>query len=346
MTLLSVDSVDVTFPVAPRGAWPWTPALRLQAVSGADLRLERGETLGLVGESGSGKSTLARAIVGTVPATGGRVLWKGRPLPVGSDRRRLGREMQMVFQDPLAALNPRMTVGEIVAEPLRTHRPELDAAARRGRVAAMMERVGLLPRLINRYPHEFSGGQCQRIGIARALVTEPELLICDEPVSALDVSVQAQVVNLLADLRRDMGLAMLFIAHDLSVVRHVSDRIAVMYLGRIVETGPAADLIAAPRHPYTRALIASVPVPDPRVERSRPRPVIGGELPSPLDPPSGCVFRTRCPIARDDCARTRPPMREVAPGHTVACPYHDDATSHPGRPAAPNTNDRIDPAGT
>ncbi|MEM7491714.1 MAG: oligopeptide/dipeptide ABC transporter ATP-binding protein [Pseudomonadota bacterium] len=325
MTLLQVEGLDVTFPVMPRGAWPWTAPLSLQAVSGADVTLERGETLGLVGESGSGKSTFARAVIGTVPASGGRVLWKGRDI-TGADpaaRRSLGREVQMVFQDPLAALNPRMTVGQIVAEPLLTHLPDLDAAERRSRVGAMMERVGLLPSLMNRYPHEFSGGQCQRIGIARALVTEPELLICDEPVSALDVSVQAQVVNLLADIQRDMGLAMLFIAHDLSVVRHVSTRIAVMYLGRLVEVAPAADLIAAPRHPYTRALIASIPVPDPVRERARKRPVLEGELPSPLDPPSGCVFRTRCPIAQSACAKTRPPLVAEAPDHLVACPFHD-----------------------
>ncbi|MCK0167702.1 ATP-binding cassette domain-containing protein [Jannaschia sp. S6380] len=322
--LLSVEELDVTFPVTPRGAWPWTKPLGLQAVSKADLQLDEGETLGLVGESGSGKSTLARAIIGTVPATGGRILWKGRDI-TGSDaadRRRLGREMQMVFQDPLAALNPRMTVGQIVAEPLRTHRPDMRSDERARAVGQMMERVGLLPSLFNRYPHEFSGGQCQRIGIARALITEPEMLVCDEPVSALDVSVQAQVVNLLADLQRDMGLSMLFIAHDLSVVRHVSTRIAVMYLGRIVETAPAADLIADPRHPYTRALIASIPVPDPRREKARTRPVLQGELPSPLNPPSGCVFRTRCPIARAACAEARPLLVEETPGHRVACPFH------------------------
>ncbi len=290
--LLDVSDLDVTFPITPRGAWPWTKPLGLQAVSKADLHLDRGETLGLVGESGSGKSTLARAIVGTVAATGGRVLWKGRDVTgaAPSERRRLGREIQMVFQDPLAALNPRMTVGQIVAEPLQTHRPDLDANDRRTRVGEMMERVGLLPSLLNRYPHEFSGGQCQRIGIARALVTEPELLVCDEPVSALDVSVQAQVVNLLADLQRDMGLSMLFIAHDLSVVRHISTRITVMYLGRLVETAPAETLISHPRHPYTRALIASVPVPDPAREAKRDRPVLEGELPSPTDSALGLCF--------------------------------------------------------
>ena len=328
--VLDVNDLDVTFPVAPPGAWPWTRSQRLQAVSKASLHLDRGETLGLVGESGSGKSTLARAIIGTVAATGGRIAFKGRDLTGASaaERRRLGRAVQMVFQDPLAALNPRMTVGQIVSEPLSTHRSDLSASERRSRVGAMMERVGLLPALMNRYPHEFSGGQCQRIGIARALVTEPELLICDEPVSALDVSVQAQVVNLLAGLQQEMGLSMLFIAHDLSVVRHISTRIAVMYLGRIVEIAPAADLIADPRHPYTRGLIASVPIPDPALEAARARPVLDGELPSPLDPPSGCVFRTRCPVARPACALDRPTLTEVAPNHSVACPFHDQSPSH------------------
>ncbi|MFP7675490.1 ABC transporter ATP-binding protein [Marivita sp. S0852] len=325
--LLSVQGLDVTFPIMPRAAWPWTKPKGLQAVSQVDLTLDRGETLGLVGESGSGKSTLARAIIGTVPVTAGQVTWKGKPITGldASARRKLGRHVQMVFQDPLAALNPRMTVGQIVAEPLLTHMPDLSTTERRNRVGAMLERVGLLPSLVNRYPHEFSGGQCQRIGIARALVTEPELLICDEPVSALDVSVQAQVVNLLADLQRDMGLSMLFIAHDLSVVRHVSTRIAVVYLGRLVETAPAEDLIAAPRHPYTKALIASIPVPDPVRERARTRTALEGELPSPLDPPSGCVFRTRCPIARPACAEKRPALIEEAPQHHVACPFHNDA---------------------
>ena len=330
--LLSVDALDVTFPVMPRGAWPWTRPMDLRAVSKVDLRLNRGETLGLVGESGSGKSTLARAVIGTVPRSGGAVRWKGRRIDDAdpAERRKLGREVQMVFQDPLAALNPRMNVGEIVAEPLRTHLPDLSGEERRGRVAAMLERVGLLPSFAGRYPHEFSGGQCQRIGIARALVTEPELLICDEPVSALDVSVQAQVVNLLAGLQRDMGLSMLFIAHDLSVVRHISTRIAVMYLGRIVEIAPSAALIAAPRHPYTRALIASIPIPDPARERARKRPVLEGELPSPLDPPSGCAFRTRCPLARARCAEARPPLIEAGPGHSVACPFHEEAATLAG----------------
>ena len=321
--LLSVRDLDVTFEVKPRNAWPWTRPDRLQAVAGMSFDLAAGETLGIVGESGSGKSTLARAIIGTVPASAGRILWRGtelRTLPPGP-RRAHRREVQMIFQDPLAALNPRMTIGEIIAEPLITHAPRTPRGEVRARVAAIMDKVGLLPNLVNRYPHEFSGGQCQRIGIARALIMEPRLVICDEPVSALDVSVQAQVVNLLRRLSREMGLALIFIAHDLSVVRHVSDRTLVMYLGRQMESAPARELVRAPRHPYTQALVASVPIPDPVRERARRRPVLEGELPSPLSPPSGCVFRTRCPKARPDCATTPPALDQAAPGHLVACPY-------------------------
>lgn len=334
--LLETRDLDVTFPIPKRGAMPWTKPDQLQAVSKASLTVNRGETLGLVGESGSGKSTLARAIVGTVKPTGGQVFWKGKNITglSPSERRAHGRHVQMVFQDPLAALDPRMNVGQIIAEPLSTHRGDLDKAERRRRVGEMMERVGLLPNLQNRYPHEFSGGQCQRIGIARALITEPELVICDEPVSALDVSVQAQVVNLLKGLQKDMGLSLMFIAHDLSVVRHVSTRIDVLYLGRIVETGTAEQVTGDPRHPYTRALIASVPIPDPVLERTRHRPVLKGELPSPINPPSGCVFRTRCPIARDVCAEERPPMLEPTPGHCVACPFHEDARQGADAPPA------------
>ena len=323
--LLSVRDLGVTFSVARRGAWPWTPPDLLRAVAGVSFDLNEGETLGIVGESGSGKSTLARAVVGTVPIASGQVSWRGTDLATLAPRARRAHraEVQMVFQDPLAALDPRMTVGSIVAEPLRTHRPDMTRAEIRARVGAMMERVGLLPSLVNRYPHEFSGGQCQRIGIARALVLEPKLVVCDEPVSALDVSVQAQVVNLLARLKREMGLALVFIAHDIGVVRHISDRILVMYLGREMETGPARAVTDAPAHPYTRALIASVPVPDPAVERARPRAPLEGELPSPLHPPSGCVFRTRCPRARPDCAERPPPVLAIGPGHVAACPYHD-----------------------
>ena len=323
--LLEIRDLSVTFPVQPRGSWPWTPPDLLHAVTDASFTLDEGETLGVVGESGSGKSTLARAIIGTVPTASGAVVWEGTDLATLSPgaRRRHRAEVQMVFQDPLAALNPRMTVGGIIAEPLRTHRPDVSRAEVRRRVGSAMERVGLLPNLSGRYPHEFSGGQCQRIGIARALILEPRLIVCDEPVSALDVSVQAQVINLLVDLKREMGLALIFIAHDIGVVRHISDRILVMYLGRPMERGPSREVTANPAHPYTRALLASVPIPDPKAERARARAPLEGELPSPLHPPSGCVFRTRCPRARPDCAEGAPPVLEVSPGHEVACPYWD-----------------------
>ena len=320
--LLQVEDLRVTFDVRPRGAWPWTPSLKLQAVGGVSFTLGKGETLGIVGESGSGKSTVARAIVNTIPASGGRILWKGQELlGMGtSERRRHRQAVQMVFQDPLAALNPRMKVGEIIAEPLTTHHPEIAKDEVKRRVGQLMERVGLLPNQINRYPHEFSGGQCQRIGIARALILNPELVICDEPVSALDVSVQAQVINLLSELQRDLGISLIFIAHDLSVVKHISDRILVMYLGRVMEMAGADELIDHPVHPYTRSLVSAVPIPDPVVELARARPVLEGDLPSPLNPPSGCVFRTRCPLARPSCAEPLPPLARVGPGHVSACP--------------------------
>jgi oligopeptide transport system ATP-binding protein len=325
--ILQVEDLRVTFDIRPRGAWPWTPSRALQAVGGVSFDLRAGEALGVVGESGSGKSTLARAIVGTVPSTG-RVRFEGRDLVsmTATERRVHRRDIQMIFQDPLAALNPRMTVGDIIAEPLRTHFPETPRAEVRKRVAELMERVGLLPNLMNRYPHEFSGGQCQRIGIARALILRPKLLICDEPVSALDVSVQAQVVNLLRELRREMGIAMIFIAHDLSVVRHISDRVMVMYLGRLMETAPARQLVERPTHPYTQFLISSVPIPDPALERARPRPVLEGDLPSPLSPPSGCVFRTRCPKARTRCAEEPPPPYETGPQQRATCHFWDEPT--------------------
>ena len=323
--LLSVRDLTVGYAVRRRGSWPWTPARELLAVSGVSFDLAAGESLGVVGESGSGKSTLARAIVGTIPSRSGRIVFEGRDLAAMDVRARRAhrRDVQMVFQDPLAALNPRMTVADIIAEPLVTHEPATRKAEARAKVGALMERVGLLPNLMNRYPHEFSGGQCQRIGIARALILRPKLLICDEPVSALDVSVQAQVVNLLKELQRDLGLSMIFIAHDLNVVRHVSDRIVVMYLGRVMEIAPSRALTGDPRHPYTRALIASVPIPDPVKEKARVRPVLEGELPSPLAPPSGCVFRTRCPEARPACAGDRPEAVEIGGGRQVACPWQD-----------------------
>ena len=306
--LIQAQDLRVTFHIQREGDMPWTAPRALQAVAGVNFALNAGETLGIVGESGSGKSTLARALIQLVPATG-RVLWQGKtdllalnPAQMLAHR----RDIQMVFQDPLASLNPRMTVGQIVAEPLRTHFPTLPAAEIKARVQLMMDRVGLLPNQINRYPHEFSGGQCQRIGIARALIVEPKLLICDEPVSALDVSIQAQVINLLAGLQRDLGIAMIFIAHDLSVVKHVSDRVMVMYLGRVMEDADKRALFALPQHPYTQALLSAVPIPDPVAERAKQMIPLDGDLPSPMNPPSGCVFRTRCFRAEPRCATEVP----------------------------------------
>ena len=320
--LLAVRDLKVQFPVLGQGLL-FRPTRWLKAVDEVGFDLDRGETLGVVGESGCGKSTLARGILGLVPPRSGSVRLQGREL-VGLSPRALRpqrRHMQMIFQDPLASLDPRLTVGQIIAEPLQTFEPQLAAAERRQRVRRVMDRVGLLPSQINRCPHEFSGGQCQRIGIARALVVEPEVLLCDEPVSALDVSIQAQVVNLLMDLQAELGISLLFIAHDLSVVEHISHRVMVMYLGRVAELAPADEIYARPRHPYTHGLIQSVPIPDPAIERAKPGVSLKGDVPSPLDPPGGCSFRTRCPRAAERCARERPPLEEVAPGHLVACHF-------------------------
>lgn len=319
--LLRVEDLRVTFDLRRAGDMPWTKPRLLRAVSGVDLELFPGETLGIVGESGCGKSTLARALIQMVPATG-RAIWQGKTDLLALTRREMLKyraDIQMVFQDPLASLNPRMTVGQIIAEPLRTHRPDMAEGELKTRVKAMMDRVGLLPNQINRYPHEFSGGQCQRIGIARALIVGPKLLICDEPVSALDVSIQAQVINLLAELQRDLGLAMIFIAHDLSVVKHISDRVMVLYLGRTMEVAAGHDLYADPQHPYTQALLSAVPIPDPAAERAKVMIPLDGDPPSPLAPPSGCVFRTRCPRAEARCAEKVPELT-MGP-HGVACHF-------------------------
>ncbi len=323
--LLQVKDLKVYFAIKPEGAMPWTKPLTLRAVDGVSFELKEGETLGIVGESGCGKSTLARAIISLVPTRGGKIVWLGQNLAGASkaEMRPHRKEMQMIFQDPLASLDPRMNIGEIIAEPLKTHFPRTSKAKVREKVADMMAKVGLLPNLVNRYPHEFSGGQCQRIGIARALILEPRMIICDEPVSALDVSIQAQVINLLKQLQDELGVALIFIAHDLSVVKHVSDRIMVLYLGNGVEIASSDELYEHPRHPYTRLLIAAVPIPDPEIELNREVVLIKGELPSPLDPPSGCVFRTRCPKARDKCAEQKPRMEQLSNGHLVACFYPD-----------------------
>lgn len=318
--LLKAENLHVTFALK-NGGLPWQKPRKLHAVNGVNFELRPGETLGIVGESGSGKSTLARAIIRMLDATGS-VIWQGN-----TDLLRLSpREMlkhradiQMIFQDPLASLNPRMTVGQIISETLTTHHHGLSSKEIKARVQAAMDQVGLLPSMINRYPHEFSGGQCQRIGIARALIVQPKLIICDEPVSALDVSIQAQVINLLMDLQKQLGLALIFIAHDLSVVKHISTRVMVMYLGRTVEIADRDALYANPQHPYTQALLSAIPIPDPRLEREKQVIPLDGELPSPMAPPSGCVFRTRCPRAQARCASEVPALQ--GSGHAVACHF-------------------------
>ena len=317
--LLEVRDLRVSFPL--RGGARWGRRPRLSALEAVSFELRRGETLGVVGESGCGKSTLARAILALIPHQRGAVIWQGRELGRLKPRelRALRRELQIVFQDPLDALNPRMTVADIVAEPLRCFEPRLGPAEVRRRVEEMLTQVGLGPEHAGRYPHEFSGGQCQRIGIARAMVLGPKLLVCDEPVSALDVSIQAQILNLLMACKRDLGLSLIFISHNLSVVRRISDRILVLYLGRVVEIADAESLCTAPRHPYSRALLDAVPLPDPRRERGRHRTPLSGELPSPLSPPSGCVFRTRCGRASELCARLAPALEDGGGGHPVAC---------------------------
>ncbi|WP_407332660.1 murein tripeptide/oligopeptide ABC transporter ATP binding protein OppF [Enterovibrio sp. 27052020O] len=318
--LLDIEDLKVHFNIASKSLLPWAKPSVLKAVDGVNIKLYEGETLGVVGESGCGKSTFARAVIGLVEATEGQVVWLGQDLTKlgGNDLREKRKEIQMIFQDPLASLNPRMTIGDIIAEPLKTFYPELSKDEVKQQVQAMMTRVGLLPNVINRYPHEFSGGQCQRIGIARALILKPKLVICDEPVSALDVSIQAQVVNLLKELQQEMGLSLIFIAHDLSVVKHISDRVLVMYLGNAVELAEGKSLFDNPQHPYTRALMSAVPVPDPIKERNKKIQLLEGELPSPMNPPSGCVFRTRCPQATDACAQTKP-MLKGSDYHAVSC---------------------------
>jgi oligopeptide transport system ATP-binding protein len=318
-TILELTDVKTHFPVY-QGFVFRRHTGTVKAVDGVSLSIRRGEVVGLVGESGCGKSTLARTIIQLIPPTSGRIVLEGRDLAgLDAETMRLQRtDIQMIFQDPYASLNPRMTVFDTLAEPMLAHRrvaPSEVAA----KVSALMERVGLAPRFMRKYPHEFSGGQRQRIAVARALALEPRLVIADEPVSALDVSIQAQILNLLARLVREMNLSMIFIAHDLSVVKHVSDRIAVMYLGKIVEIGDAVQVIENPRHPYTRALISAIPTPDPEHERTRRRIVLPGDPPSPLNPPAGCTFHPRCPHAIDRCREVVPPLDQLADGRRCAC---------------------------
>jgi len=297
----------------------------VRAVDGIDFTINRGETLGLVGESGSGKTTAGRAILRLTPATSGEVSFDGREILGlgGTDLRHLRKEMQIIFQDPYASLNPRMTVGDILREPLAIHHIATGQAADT-RVQELLAMVGLMANHANRYPHEFSGGQRQRIGIARALAVDPKFIVADEPVSALDVSIQAQVINLLQDLQAQLGLTFLFIAHDLSVVRHISTRVAVMYVGKIIEIADREQLYTNPLHPYTQALLSAIPIPDPRVEGRRKRIILTGDIPSPVDPPSGCRFHTRCPVAFERCSSEVPAFTEYAPGHRAACHWVEE----------------------
>ena len=319
--ILKVEDLRVTFDIKSNKHFFDFGIDKLKAVDGISFELKQGETLGIVGESGCGKSTLARAIIDLVPSASGKIIFEGKDLTSISKKERwlLKKDMQMIFQDPLASLDPRMTIGDIIAEPLLSFFPELDKKQRKEKVLIIMAKVGLLPNVINRYAHEFSGGQCQRIGIARALITEPKLIICDEPVSALDVSIQAQVTNLLMDLQKEMNLSLIFISHDLSVVKHISNKILVIYLGNMVEFADKNELFDNPLHPYNKALISAVPVADPRLEKAKKIIFLEGDLPSPINPPSGCVFRTRCPNVIEKCSIDKPGITKISDKHILQC---------------------------
>ncbi len=319
--LIEVRDLKQYFPISTG----WFQTKPLKAVDGVTFHIRRGETLGLVGESGCGKTTVGRTLLHLYPPTSGSIIFDGKPLKTREDIRAYRKKAAMVFQDPYSSLNPRMTVADLIAEPLDIHRLYENRQQRREKVLELMAKVGLNAEHAGRYAHEFSGGQRQRIGIARALALEPEFVVCDEPVSALDVSIQAQVINMFMDLQAQMGLTYLFIAHDLLVVRHICDRIAVMYLGKIVESGEADELYQNPMHPYTQSLISAVPLPDPEKARTKQRVMLSGDVPSPLNAPPGCPFCTRCPYATDICREKMPEMVETAPGHFTACHHVDDA---------------------
>lgn len=330
--LLSVRNLVKTFPV--KGGLLGREVASVKAVSDVSFEIRRGETLGLVGESGCGKSTLGRCLLRLIEPTSGQIIFKGQDitnLPPG-ELRKLRRNMQIIFQDPYASLNPRMTVEDILGEPLDIHSIVSSRQDKMARIHKLLDLCGLRREAVSRYPHEFSGGQRQRICIARALAVEPEFIVCDEPVSALDVSIQAQIVNLMQDLQRELKLTYLFIAHDLKVVEHISNRVAVMYLGKVAEVAPAEELYADPKHPYTRALLSAIPIPDP--EFSKQRIILKGDVPSPLNPPSGCYFHPRCPMARDNCKVERPELRNLGTEqvrHEVACHYAE-LVGKPGQP--------------
>jgi oligopeptide transport system ATP-binding protein len=332
--LIQIKDLVKSFPI--KGGLFGREVASVKAVSGVNLEIRKGETLGLVGESGCGKSTLGRCVIRLIEPTSGQVLLDGKDITQtrGEELRALRRRMQIIFQDPYASLNPRMTVGSIISEPLEIHKLFDSKKDRDDRVKQLIETVGLRPEHINRYPHEFSGGQRQRIGIARALAVEPEFIVCDEPVSALDVSIQAQVINLLMDLQQKLGLTYLFIAHDLKVVEHISNRVAVMYLGRVVEIAESEELYKHPTHPYTRALLSAIPTPTPK--KNTDRIILTGDVPSPIRPPSGCHFHPRCPIANDKCKTDVPQLANVRPDHQASCwRSHESASLMKAGPAHP-----------